>query len=313
MKTEAHDKEIDESPDVHLIAASGVSNPILNFQRDAEAAGLRVRAVAEPPMEMRVAFLEMPETPWLLFFLSPFLNDLYRWVKNHAPRLWESFFGKDQERRLQTPLMRSRGPISYDLNLAFSIAFRFRYGRARLMFPSDCTMEEFSVSVHHFVDLMEAYAEGRTHGGIDLDNEQDCYHGLVILTLDREEDGLKVLNPYARAGLDEETIQKARRFERQGRRDGAHPRPRIEPTIGKDREQRTAEFRDGSGTTTKIGYVNKRKQECLGHRDQAGTDYNQRAYKMRCRHCGHVYGANGSDVHHRKCPKCQCGKPGIAY
>jgi phage FluMu protein Com len=31
---------------------------------------------------------------------------------------------------------------------------------------------------------------------------------------------------------------------------------------------------------------------------------------LNCSHCGHQYGANGSDYHHRKCPKCQGGAPG---
>jgi len=313
IKMKAHDKEPDGSPDVLLLTASGVRNPFLDLQRDAAAAGLSERPSARPPIQRRAGLLYLPETPRLLFLLSPFLNDLYHWVKNRAPRLWKWFFGKDRQRRLHMALMRSTGPIKYDLNLAFSIAFPFRHGRVRLMFPSDCTMEEFRVSVHDFVDLMKAYAEGRTRGGIDLDNEKDCYHGLVILTLDREQGRLKVLNPYARAGLDEKMIQNARRLERQTRREEGHPPPRIEPTIGNNREQRMATFRDGSGTTTKVRYVNKRKQECLGHRDRAGTDYNQRAYKMRCGHCEHIYGANGSDVHHRRCPKCQGGKPGIPY
>ena len=73
------------------------------------------------------------------------------------------------------------------------------------------------------------------------------------------------------------------------------------------------EFRDGSGPTVKIGYVNRNGQECQGHRGQAGTDHNQRAYRMKCGRCGHIYGANGSDVHQRKCPKCQEGAVGIAF
>ena len=135
----------------------------------------------------------------------------------------------------------------------------------------------------------------------------------MILTLNREQGGFNVLSPYARAGLDDEMIQNARRIERQRRTEKGHPPLKIEPTVGNERKQRMAEFRDGAGATTKIGYVNKGKQECLGHRNRAGTDYNQRSYKMRCGHCHHVYGANGSDVHHRKCPKCQGGKPGIPY
>ena len=44
-----------------------------------------------------------------------------------------------------------------------------------------------------------------------------------------------------------------------------------------------------------------------------GTDYNQYAYKVCCIHCEHIYGANGSDMHERKCPECQGGEPGIPF
>ena len=31
---------------------------------------------------------------------------------------------------------------------------------------------------------------------------------------------------------------------------------------------------------------------------------------LKCRECGHHYGANGNYIHSRKCPKCQGGQPG---
>lgn len=72
-------------------------------------------------------------------------------------------------------------------------------------------------------------------------------------------------------------------------------------------------FISGSGKTTKIGYVNPNNQKCCGHRGVSGNDYLQLAYRMECLLCGHVYGANGSDIHLRKCPKCQSGREGIEF
>ena len=72
-------------------------------------------------------------------------------------------------------------------------------------------------------------------------------------------------------------------------------------------------FRDGCGRTTKVGYINRNNQECHGHRGRAGTDHYQVAYRMECLYCGHVYGANGSDVFQRKCPECQGGEAGIGF
>ena len=73
------------------------------------------------------------------------------------------------------------------------------------------------------------------------------------------------------------------------------------------------EFRDGGSSTTEIGYQNRHKKKCLGHRGKPGNHFNQRAYKMKCLCCGHTYGANGADIHLRKCPNCQCGASGIEY
>ncbi len=67
----------------------------------------------------------------------------------------------------------------------------------------------------------------------------------------------------------------------------------------------------GKGTT-EPGYTNRNCQEVIRRTDRAGTDHLQHVYEMRCRKCGHRYGANGSDIWQRKCPKCQGGKPGLA-
>jgi hypothetical protein len=74
-------------------------------------------------------------------------------------------------------------------------------------------------------------------------------------------------------------------------------------------------FTSGHATTTKIGYINRNRQRCDGTRGVPGTDHYQRAYRMQCLapKCGHVYGANGSDIFHRRCPNCQTGALGIPY
>jgi predicted nuclease of predicted toxin-antitoxin system len=72
-------------------------------------------------------------------------------------------------------------------------------------------------------------------------------------------------------------------------------------------------WQSGSTDTTAIGYVNKNGQSNLGTRGVAGTDHGQLAYRLRCGHCGHEYGANGTDIFQRKCPQCQRGLPGIRY
>lgn len=66
-----------------------------------------------------------------------------------------------------------------------------------------------------------------------------------------------------------------------------------------------------SRSTTDPGYENPNGQIVVRNTGKLGTDHNQYMYELRCKHCGHTYGANGSDIHERKCPKCQGGRPGI--
>ena len=63
--------------------------------------------------------------------------------------------------------------------------------------------------------------------------------------------------------------------------------------------------------TTEPGFVNPRDQEVLRRTNLRGTDHLQYTYVLRCRHCGLEYGANGSDIHLRRCPACQGGQPGL--
>ncbi len=74
-----------------------------------------------------------------------------------------------------------------------------------------------------------------------------------------------------------------------------------------------AAFRSGKGPTTQIGYINCNHQENHGTRGRPGNDHNQDAFRLECLDCGHCYGANGTDIHHRKCPQCQGGATGIEY
>jgi hypothetical protein len=63
--------------------------------------------------------------------------------------------------------------------------------------------------------------------------------------------------------------------------------------------------------TTIPGYVNPHSQVTIRNTQLAGTDHLQYVYQLACSKCGHNYGANGSDIHERKCPKCQGGNPGL--
>jgi hypothetical protein len=63
--------------------------------------------------------------------------------------------------------------------------------------------------------------------------------------------------------------------------------------------------------TTDPGYENPNGQMVVRNTGKQGTDHLQYVYELRCTHCGRNYGANGSDIHERKCPQCQGGRPGL--
>ena len=71
--------------------------------------------------------------------------------------------------------------------------------------------------------------------------------------------------------------------------------------------------------TTAPGYRNANQQVTVRKTSIDGTDHRQKVYVLRCERPAHPvaaardYGANGSDIHIRKCPVCQNGAPGLAY
>lgn len=67
------------------------------------------------------------------------------------------------------------------------------------------------------------------------------------------------------------------------------------------------------GYSTREGFENRNGQVNLGCTEEPGTDHDQLIYRLQCKHCGVVYGANGSDIFQRKCPGCQDGAPGLTW
>jgi hypothetical protein len=83
--------------------------------------------------------------------------------------------------------------------------------------------------------------------------------------------------------------------------------------IGKTNESVVKEQKLASGTTktTQIGYKNTNNQQVLGSKNLDETDKKNVIFELCCGHCNEVYGAKTSEIHRRKCPKCQEGKPSV--
>ena len=65
--------------------------------------------------------------------------------------------------------------------------------------------------------------------------------------------------------------------------------------------------------TTAPGFQNRNRQTVIRKTNDPGNDHMQYVYVLKCGHCKLEYGANGSDIHLRKCPACQRGAPGLPF
>jgi len=70
---------------------------------------------------------------------------------------------------------------------------------------------------------------------------------------------------------------------------------------------------ESTGNSTQPGFTNKNGQTVVNATGLAGTDHNQSIYVLRCGNCAEEYGANGTDIWQRICPKCQGGAPGLSF
>ncbi len=68
-----------------------------------------------------------------------------------------------------------------------------------------------------------------------------------------------------------------------------------------------------AGYSTRPGYVNPKGQVVIRNTGLRGTDHGQTVYQIGCSVCGHVYGANGADIHLRRCPLHDHGAPGLPF
>jgi hypothetical protein len=74
-----------------------------------------------------------------------------------------------------------------------------------------------------------------------------------------------------------------------------------------------ADWKKQAGYSTRPGFVNPRGQVVIRNTGLPGTDHGQTVYQLGCSMCGHIYGANGSEIHLRRCPLHDRGAPGLPF
>jgi len=66
-------------------------------------------------------------------------------------------------------------------------------------------------------------------------------------------------------------------------------------------------------STTAIGYYENSNQTVVRQTNLSGNRPGQRLYVLKCGKCGQQYGANGCDIHFRRCPAYDGGQPGLVF
>jgi len=80
--------------------------------------------------------------------------------------------------------------------------------------------------------------------------------------------------------------------------------------IGEEVGLKRIQIKTGTATTVP-GFENGNGQVVVRDTGFASETFRgQRVYHLRCRHCGHEYGSNGTDVSKRLCPAHQGGAKG---
>ena|SRR5471030_2381720 len=108
-------------------------------------------------------------------------------------------------------------------------------------------------------------------------------------------------------------------FDDQGRRKLSTPLAKLEATgeppraVGPSGSMPKRPRATAERSTTAVGYENVNRQAVVQETGLAGNLPGQRLYILRCRACEHRYGANGCDIHLRRCPNCDGGQPGLVY
>jgi hypothetical protein len=92
---------------------------------------------------------------------------------------------------------------------------------------------------------------------------------------------------------------------------GLLPSPPLSPAFDSAAFSKGYKVMASKNSTTRIGYVNKNGQVVIRNTGLRGTDHGQSVYQLGCSLGGHIYGANGADIHLRKCPDCQGGAKGL--
>lgn len=195
-------------------------DPFNELRQDFESCGMTTETMQFRSVP-RAGLEALAWTALFCWFLRPFFEaliaeaakDVYPHLKKKVTHLWDKIFGSSESPQFKTA--GPSGPVSNEFSVMFSLWADFKWGRVKLLFLERCEKEEFQRATELFLDMMMAYYEGKTFQDISLDEEYDCYQGVICIRYDSSADVLRVYNPFAHLGSD--AIENMRRLETERR------------------------------------------------------------------------------------------------
>ena len=150
--------------------------------------------------------------PFFQAFLSEAGKDSYVAVKKLVVGLWEKVLRPGLPKG---HVLTAKGIQPQEYSVTITLSADFKYGRVTLLFPNKCSEEEYAKSVDLFMDMMLAYNRGEAFQGISLDEDENCFQGLILVAYDTSCETLKTVNPYAH--LDDTIVRHMRGWEKDRR------------------------------------------------------------------------------------------------
>ena len=187
-----------------LVHHERVPSDVLDqFCSDIDADSLDFRREILPPggLHAGLEILLFPAVALLLLkpyfegFLQEAGRDHYVVLKKAIKSTWSHFFGKHD--RIRLVRVTADGVEEAERSLSFSIYGEIDGGRrVKLLFPEDCSEDEYSAAIDAFLELLECYHLGARDAPprISLDDEKE-YWGLVLIEFDPRTKSLRVLDP----------------------------------------------------------------------------------------------------------------------
>ena len=150
--------------------------------------------------------------PFFKAFLSEAGKDSYAAVKKLLAGLWEKVLRPDLPK---AHVVTAKGIRPQEYSVTITLSADFNYGRVTLLLREECGKEEYVKSVDMFLDMMLAYHRGEAFHGILLEEDENCFYGVILVAYDASRETLKTVNPYSH--LDDTIVRKMREHEKDRR------------------------------------------------------------------------------------------------